>query len=316
MSETESTPKVRIVTVDAHHDGQRVDNFLASLLKGVPRSAIYRVVRRGEVRVNKGRVKPDHRLRQGDAVRVPPVRVAESGSATVPDGVCQRLAAAVLYEDADVLVLDKPSGLAVHGGSGLAFGIIEALRQLRPNAPFLELVHRLDRETSGCLLLAKSRPALLKLQEDLQSGAFTKRYLALVKGAWPQHAQSVAVPLRKNAVSGGERVVVVSDDGREARTDFKVVHAYGQTTLVEAALHTGRTHQIRVHAAHLGCPLAGDGKYGDAAFNKQLRTAGLKRLFLHASELGFPHPRTGAFTVVRSPLPDELASFVKLQENT
>ena len=302
----ESTSQVRTVTVDAGHHGQRIDNYLATLLKGVPRSLIYRVLRRGEVRVNKGRIKPDYRLRQGDQIRIPPVRVASPGTASVPDAVCQRLAEATLYEDDDILVLAKPSGLAVHAGSGLSFGVIEALRQSRPQLPFLELVHRLDRETSGCLLLAKSRPVLLALQEQLKGTEMSKRYLALTQGHWSRESQVVTVPLRKNVLSGGERMVMVSEDGRQSRTEFNVMTTYADATLVEARLHTGRTHQIRVHAAHCGHPLAGDAKYGDVLFNKRLRNEGLKRLFLHAHRLGFEHPRTAQHMEFASALPDEL----------
>ena len=310
----ETTFGVRVVTVDAGHHGQRIDNYLATLLKGVPRSLIYRVLRRGEVRVNKGRIKPDYRLRQGDQVRIPPVRVAEPGTASVPDAVCQRLAQATLYEDDDILVLDKPAGLAVHAGSGLSFGVIEALRQARPHLPFLELVHRLDRETSGCLLLAKSRPVLLALQEQLKGGQMTKCYLALTQGRWPEAFQVVTAPLRKNVLSGGERMVMVSADGRESRTEFKVIASYADATLVEARLHTGRTHQIRVHAAHCGHPLAGDAKYGDGLFNKRLRNQGLKRMFLHAHRLGFDHPRTAQHLEFDSPLPDDLRRLLDNRE--
>lgn len=312
MSTTdESTVRVRVVTVDAGHEGQRIDNFLNTLLKGVPRSLIYRVLRRGEVRVNKGRVKPDYRLRHGDQVRVPPVRMAEGGSTGVPDGVCRRLAEAIIHEDGELMVLDKPAGLAVHAGSGLSFGVIEGLRQLRPQATFLELVHRLDRDTSGCLLLAKSRPVLLALQEQGKHGEMDKRYLALVEGQWPDTRTMVTAPLRKNVISSGERMVLVSPDGRESRTEFKVVERYADASLVEARLHTGRTHQIRVHAAHSGHPLAGDAKYGNEIFNKRLRAEGLKRMFLHAQRLAFRHPGRAETVQFDCPLPDDLAQLLQ-----
>lgn len=310
----QTSAQVRFVTVDAGSDGQRIDNFLLGLLKGVPRSLIYRVLRRGEVRVNKGRVKPDYRLQRGDQVRVPPVRTSEPGRLSVPDSVCRQLAGAVLYEDDHLLVLDKPPGLAVHAGSGLAFGVIEALRQLRPHAGFLELAHRLDRDTSGCLLLAKSRPALLALQEQSKAGSMGKHYLALVEGQWPDSLHMVDAPLRKNVLSGGERMVMVSADGREARTAFRVAARYRDATLVEAHLLTGRTHQIRVHAAHSGHPLAGDPKYGHDPFNRALREQGLRRMFLHAQRLAFRHPDHGDTIECSSPLPDDLQQILTLRE--
>lgn len=310
----EPTSRVRLVTVDAANEGQRIDNFLTRMLKGVPRSLIYRVLRRGEVRVNKGRIKPEYRLRSGDQVRIPPLRLAEPATRQVPQAVCEQLQRALLYEDDALLVLDKPAGLAVHAGSGLGFGVIEALRQHRPQLGFLELVHRLDRETSGCLLLAKTRPALLALQEQLKAGQMDKRYLALTLGRWEQENQTVDAPLRKNVLNGGERMVMVSEDGRQARTGFTVVTRYPDATLVEAQLDTGRTHQIRVHAAHCGHPLAGDPKYGDPAFNKRLRKAGLKRMFLHAHRIGFRHPVNGEHLDLGCPLPDELRQLLQYME--
>lgn len=310
----ESISRVRIVTVDAGHEGQRIDNFLAGELKGVPRSLIYRVLRKGQVRVNKGRIKPEYRLRQGDQVRIPPVRLGPSATPRIPESVGEQLRNAVLFEDDEILVLDKPAGLAVHAGSGLQFGAIEALRALRLQLRFLELVHRLDRETSGCLLLAKSRPTLLALQEQLKSGQLDKRYLALTYGRWAQDSQTVDAPLRKNALSGGERMVIVSADGRSARTRFTVLARYADATLVEVLLETGRTHQIRVHAAHSGHPLAGDPKYGNEDFNKHLRGAGLRRMFLHAHRLGFTHPETGEYFDLGSPLPEALRELAQKLE--
>ncbi len=311
----ENLARVRIVTVDDAHAGQRIDNFLVGELKGVPRSLIYRVLRKGEVRVNKGRIKPEYRLRPGDQVRIPPVRIGQSEAPRVPDSVQTQLRNAVLFEDDELLVLDKPAGLAVHGGTGLGFGVIEALRVSRPQLRFLELVHRLDRETSGCLLLAKSRPALLALQDQLKSEQVDKRYLALTYGSWAQQSQFVDAPLRKNALSSGERMVVVSAEGRPARTRFQVMTRYRDATLVEALLETGRTHQIRVHAAHAGHPLAGDSKYGNQAFDMRLRGLGLKRMFLHAHRLGFSHPRTAERLDLGSPLPEPLRALLQAMEN-
>lgn len=304
----------RLVTIGQSEAGQRIDNFLSRHLKGVPRSLIYRILRRGEVRVNKGRIRPDYRLQAGDQVRVPPVRTAAAVERRVPEAVVRRLLGPPLYEDDAVLVLDKPAGLAVHGGSGLAFGLIEALRQGRPELDFLELAHRLDRETSGCLLLAKSRAALLALQDQSRRGAMDKRYLALVAGAWPADLRTVRAPLRKNVLAGGERMVAVADDGRAAVSHVRVLERLPGATLVEVRLETGRTHQIRVHAAHVGHPLAGDGKYGDGEFNRRMRAAGLTRLFLHAHSLAFRHPQTGAELHLSTPLPQELEAVLNRLE--
>jgi 23S rRNA pseudouridine955/2504/2580 synthase len=314
MNPRAPAPAAKLVTVDADQHGQRIDNFLARILKGVPKSHIYRVLRKGEVRVNKGRVKPEYRVQAGDQVRVPPVRVAERDTARVPDDLCQRLEAAILYEDGDVLVLDKPSGLAVHAGSGLRFGVIEALRQSRPQLSFLELVHRLDRETSGCLLLAKNRPALNALHDQLREGRMEKRYLALVSGHWQGGKRSVSAPLRKNTVRGGERMVAVDDSGKEARTHFTLVQNLGDAALVEALIDTGRTHQIRVHAAHIGHPLAGDDKYGDEDFNRRMRAHGLKRLFLHAQALAFQRPGGQGEIHVSAPLGEDLKQVLESLE--
>ncbi len=314
MNPRTPAPAARVVTVDDDQDGQRIDNFLARILKGVPKSHIYRVLRKGEVRVNKGRVKPEYRLRAGDQVRVPPVRTAERAASRIPDSLCRELEAAVLYEDADVLVVNKPSGIAVHAGSGLRFGIIEALRQARPQLSFLELVHRLDRETSGCLLLAKNRPALNALHEQLRTGQVEKRYLALVAGAWQGGKRTVSAPLRKNALRGGERVVAVDETGKEAVTHFSLVQNFPVAALVEASIDTGRTHQIRVHAAHIGHPLAGDDKYGDDAFNRRLRGLGLKRLFLHAHALAFERPGGQGELHVSAPLGEDLKQVLETLE--
>lgn len=302
--------QVQEVEVAEDQDGQRIDNFLAGRLKGVPRSRIYRILRKGEVRVNRGRVKPGHRLRAGDRVRIPPVREASRSAPTPPEQAVARLAERVLYEDKQLLVLDKPSGMAVHGGSGLSYGVIEALRAARPGAPYLELVHRLDRATSGCLVVAKRRSALRALHAQLRAGQVDKRYLALVKGAWQGGERRVQAPLRKNTLQSGERVVRVQEDGREALSWFRPITIYREATLVEVRIATGRTHQIRVHAAHLGHPLAGDEKYGDKDFNREMAARGLRRLFLHAGTVGFEHPAEPRRVEVHAPLEAELGNLL------
>jgi 23S rRNA pseudouridine955/2504/2580 synthase len=308
-------PGVRRLRVDAAAAGQRVDNFLLAQLKGVPRSLIYRLLRRGEVRVNKGRVKPHQRLNAGDEVRIPPVRTAPTADPVAPPAaLTARLAGRVLYEDARVLVLDKPAGVAVHGGSGIVHGVIEALRAQHPGAE-LELVHRLDRDTSGCLLIAKRRSALRFLHAELREGRVEKRYQALLLGPLAARVQRVELPLRKNQLQGGERVVRVDPEhGKPALTVFRRVAAYGDATLVDVELHTGRTHQIRVHAASIGAPIAGDDKYGRLQERDFARKLGLKRLFLHAAGLRF-RPREDAPTVtVTAPLPEELETVIRRAE--
>ena len=291
--------------------GQRVDNYLTKLLKGVPKSHIYRILRSGEVRVNSRRVGPDYRLRGGDRVRLPPVRTARP--ATAP-----RLAPApgfkpdVLLEDDALLAINKPAGMAVHGGSGIRHGIIESLRLQRPRERFLELAHRLDRETSGVLLLAKRRAALLALHRQLREGTAQKFYHVLVKGDWHDDKRNVKLPLQKYVLASGERRVAVNQGGAPAHTVFRLRRQWGGYSLLEAELRTGRTHQIRVHLAHLGFPVAGDDKYGDFALNKQLTRRGLRRMFLHAFKLVIAHPRTGAALTLEAPLPDELRSFLSV----
>lgn len=300
---------VRIVEIDAGSDGQRIDNFLMRELKGVPKSRIYNLLRRGEVRVNKGRVKAEHRLCMGDRVRIPPVRaLTEAVEPMVSASLSDRLSAAILFEDEGLIVIDKPSGLAVHGGSGINLGLIEALRVMRPQAKFLELVHRLDRDTSGCIMVAKKRSALLTLHEALRGDGIDKRYLALAAGVWPRHRTRVEAPLEKNTLRSGERVVRVSADGKSALTEFKVLESFATATLVEAAPITGRTHQIRVHAQHAGHPLAGDDKYAESAANMRFRELGLRRLFLHAHTLTFEwHEQR---LQLKAELPAELQVFL------
>ena len=308
------TPSVKIVAISSDEAGQRIDNFLRTQLKGVPKSMIYRILRKGEVRVNKKRIKPEYKLMDGDEVRIPPVRVAEREEAPVSPHL-QKVSAlnnAVIYEDEHILVLNKPSGTAVHGGSGLSFGVIEALRALRPEARFLELVHRLDRDTSGVLLVAKKRSALRSLHEQLREKGMQKDYLALVRGQWQSHVKVVQAPLLKNILQSGERIVRVNSEGKPSETRFKVEERYAFATLVRCSPVTGRTHQIRVHTQHAGHPIAFDDRYGDRDFDNQLTGTGLSRLFLHAAALRFIHPKTGEEMRVEAPLDDELRNCLKV----
>lgn len=282
------------------------------MLKGAPRTLVYRILRSGEVRVNSGRIKPSYRVEQGDIVRIPPIRLAPAKTdPEVAPAAEQRIRDSIIFEDADLLVLNKPSGMAVHGGSGISHGVIESLRVIMPLAKRLELVHRLDRDTSGCLLIAKKASVLKSLHDQMRDGAVEKIYLALVKGAIDVAEWDVTAPLVKNVASSGERVVRVREDGKASHTIFSPRQRFDDATLVEAKLMTGRTHQIRVHAAHCGHPLAGDDKYGDAQFNKDMRAKGLKRLFLHARSLQFTHPTTGKIFTANAPLPRELTEFLK-----
>ncbi|MBS9439183.1 23S rRNA pseudouridine(955/2504/2580) synthase RluC [Photorhabdus noenieputensis] len=309
---------VQFVTIDDDEAGQRVDNFLLARLKGVPKSMIYRIVRKGEVRVNKGRIKPEYKLSAGDIVRIPPVRVAERQEVTVSaklDKVAV-LGDCILYEDDHILVLNKPSGTAVHGGSGLSFGVIEGLRVLRPEAKFLELVHRLDRDTSGILLIAKKRSTLRALHEQLRLKQMQKDYLALVRGQWQSHCKVVQAPLLKNILQSGERIVKVSSEGKLSETRFKVEERFTNATLVKASPVTGRTHQIRVHTQYAGHPIAFDDRYGDKVFDSQLSDTGLNRLFLHACALKFTHPSTGETLRLEAPLDEQLRYCIKtLRQN-
>ncbi len=308
---TQIHQQVQLLTIEAEHEGQRIDNFLKTQLKGVPKSLIYRILRKGEVRVNKKRIKPEYKLCTGDEVRVPPVRVAEKNELPSANlGSIQRLESQILFEDDAMIVLNKPSGMAVHGGSGLSFGVIEGLRALRPEARFLELVHRLDRDTSGVLLVAKKRSALRSLHEQLRVKTMRKQYLALVRGQWQPHVKVVNVPLRKNDLQSGERVVRVSSDGKPSETRFRIARQFADATLVECSPITGRTHQIRVHTQHAGHPIACDDKYGEAAFDDKMRSQGLKRLFLHAWKLSFIHPADGREMQVEAPLAPELDDFL------
>jgi 23S rRNA pseudouridine955/2504/2580 synthase len=287
--------------------GQRIDNFLLKLAKGVPKSHIYRILRSGEVRVNKKRIDADYRLAEGDLVRVPPIRIAARTETTPTPARDFDL----LFEDEALLVVNKPSGVAVHGGSGVSFGVIEQLRRARPQARMLELAHRLDRETSGLLIVAKKRAALTRLHDMFRDGVISKRYLALVKGRWTNPLQHVKLPLHKYLTSEGERRVSVSADGKEAHSIVRLLARWENFSLVEVELKTGRTHQIRVHLAHLGFPIAGDDKYGDFTLNRTLQKTGLKRMFLHAAKLTFKHPLLDERITLEAPLPEELGTFLQ-----
>jgi 23S rRNA pseudouridine955/2504/2580 synthase len=303
--------QVRLLTVSDEEAGQRIDNFLLRICKGVPKSHIYRVLRSGEVRVNKGRIDQTYRLAEGDIVRVPPIRLAEKSGQDAPGAEFK-----ILFEDNFLLIIDKPAGVAVHGGSGVSYGVIEQLRAARPEAKFLELVHRLDRDTSGVLMLAKKRSALINLHEQIREGEPDKRYLVLVHGDWQNARQHVKLPLHKYTTSDGERRVRVQSDGMPSHTVFNLIRRYGPFALLEAELKTGRTHQIRVHLASSGFPIVGDDKYGDFALNRELQKAdgervALKRMFLHAHQLSFIHPDSGKSMTLNAPLPPECDRFLK-----
>jgi 23S rRNA pseudouridine955/2504/2580 synthase len=300
-----------MLTIGPEEAGQRIDNYLIRICKGVPKSHVYQVLRSGQVRVNKGRIAQTYRLAEGDLVRVPPMRIAERDPTLVPAAEFR-----VLLEDDALLIIDKPAGVAVHGGSGVSFGVIEQLRASRPQAKFLELVHRLDRETSGVLMLAKKRSALTGLHEQIRIGGMDKRYLALVKGDWPNRRQHVKLPLFKFTTPDGERRVRVQSDGLASHTVFNLLRKYGDFVLLEAELKTGRTHQIRVHLQSTGFPIVGDDKYGDFTLNRVMQKAdgsrmALKRMFLHAYRLGFEHPLTGEPVNVEAPLPPDCLRFLQ-----
>ncbi|CAH9055221.1 Ribosomal large subunit pseudouridine synthase C [Pseudoalteromonas holothuriae] len=309
MSE-KSGLKVSFVTITEDQEGQRVDNFLVTHLKGVPKSAVYKILRKGEVRVNKKRVKPVYRLQIDDLVRIPPIRTAEREE-FVPRNLdkVSALEDAIIFEDKYLIVINKPSGMAVHGGSGLSYGLIEALRALRPEEKSLELVHRLDRDTSGCLLISKRRSILKGLHEQLREKTMEKNYWALVTGEWAAKIKNVTEPLRKNTLQSGERVVRVDEEqGKASHTRFRVLERFSDCTLVQASPVTGRTHQIRVHTQCKGHPIACDDKYGDQVFDSKMRSRGLGRLFLHAHDLRFLHPKTETTLHVEAPLDKALTN--------
>ncbi len=315
VSPSTSNPvQAQFVTIAEEDAGQRIDNYLLRVCKGVPKSHIYRILRSGEVRVNKGRIDQLYRLAEGDMVRIPPIRVAEKTTVAVPGAEFP-----ILFEDTHLLIVDKPAGVAVHGGSGVSFGVIEQLRAARPQAKFLELVHRLDRETSGLLLIAKKRSALNHLHGQMRDGVTDKRYLTLVTGDWKNKRQHIKLPLHKFTTPDGERRVCVQAGGQESHTVFSLLRKWEQTpeqfALLEAELKTGRTHQIRVHLASSGFPIAGDDKYGDFALNKALMKAAewrgaLKRMFLHAHQITFIHPETDQPVTIHAPLPAECERFL------
>ncbi len=301
--------KVRLVTVDDAYEGQRLDNFLMRELKGVPKSRIYNILRRGEVRVNKARAKPAYKLIAGDIVRVPPVRIAERTESAVPQGLATDIREAILYEDDGLLIINKPSGLAVHGGSGVSLGLIEALRQVFPDYRQLELIHRLDRDTSGCVMLAKKRSVLKEVHELLKSKkGVDKRYLALVAGSWPARKRQVKAALQKNHLKSGERMVRVSPEGKMSLTEFQLLSRIEGASLIEARPITGRTHQIRVHCQYAGHPILGDEKYGEDLANRAFRERGLRRLFLHAHSLSLTVG--GKVIQVEAPLPADLQAVL------
>ncbi|MGP1923782.1 MAG: 23S rRNA pseudouridine(955/2504/2580) synthase RluC [Arsenophonus sp. NEOnobi-MAG3] len=306
--------QVQFITIDNDEAGQRIDNFLLTRLKGLPKSRIYRIIRKGELRINSGRIKPKYKIQAGDLIRIPPVRLAKKQRNIISaklDKVAE-LTDYILYEDEHLLVLNKPSGMAVHGGSGVNFGVIEALRTLRPEARFLELVHRLDYETSGVLLIAKKRSALRTLHQQLRLKKMQKQYLALVKGQWPSHMKVIQTLLLKNILQSGERIVKVGGDGKYSETHFKIEESFSNTTLVNVTPITGRTHQIRVHAQYAKHPIAYDHHYGDRYFDKQLTITGLKRLFLHANSLMFIHPASGKKLTFNAPLDQQLKSCLAI----
>ncbi|MFL6576071.1 MAG: RluA family pseudouridine synthase [Povalibacter sp.] len=308
-SEAPSKPEVSYVEASEGDDGQRVDNFLLRILKDAPRSLIYRILRSGEVRVNSKRVGPDHRLATGDRVRIPPVRLKPRETEAPSKSLRDFIGDSIIFEDRDLIVVNKPAGVAVHGGSGLSFGVIEALRARHPELKELDLVHRLDRDTSGCLLVAKRRAVLRELHAAMREREMEKRYFALVCGRWPFGTKTIDVPLKTNLKQGGERVVRVHADGQEALTTFKPVKHFAKlATLLDVSLGTGRTHQIRVHAAHAGHPVAGDDKYGDRECDARLKPFGLKRMFLHAHSLAFA--RSGQPFSISAPLPSDLQAVL------
>lgn len=297
--------------------GQRLDNYLLRVCKGVPKSHIYRILRSGEVRVNSKRAAPTLRLFAGDKVRIPPIRLAQRDVEALPAGQMQQAELPLLFEDEAMLAVNKPAGIAVHGGSGVSFGVIEALRHQRPQARFLELAHRLDRETSGILLVGKKRSALNRLHDMFRENKSDKRYLVLVRGRWQDQLRHARFPLFKYLTEDGERRVKVREDGKPSHTVFRLLARWQGSaaipegvSLLEAQLKTGRTHQIRVHLAHLGYPILGDDKYGDFPLNKALQTGGLKRMFLHAWKMTFPHPGSGDEVSLHAPLPVALRNYL------
>ena len=303
---------VQMVEIDDEYSSQRIDNFLVTYLKGVPKSLVYRILRKGEVRVNKGRIKPQYRLQTGDIVRIPPIRYDDAkNSPEIGEGLAKSLKSRILFEDDYLIVLNKPAGLAVHGGSGVSYGVIEALRSLYPEVKRLELVHRLDRATSGCLILTKKAAALKVLHEHIRQDRIEKYFLALLKGQVSNSEGQIDLALRKFITKSGERMVVVDAEGKRSVSQYKVQQVFKDTTLVEYKLLTGRTHQLRVHSTAIGHPICGDEKYGDVTFNNLIKRRGLKRMFLHARRLKFMHPVTNMVVDCNAPLDPDLSSLLK-----
>jgi 23S rRNA pseudouridine955/2504/2580 synthase len=311
MTSTTKTP-VRFVTIDPDFQGQRIDNYLVTLLKNVPKSRIYRLLRKGEIRVNKKRVQPSYRLQAEDQLRLPPMELGPEKVTYQPSSnIIALLKQAILFENDNLLIINKPEGIPVHGGSGLQGGVVDVLRLAIDDYQCLELAHRLDRATSGCLILAKKRSILKELHQLFRAGDITKTYHALVLGHWPEDKTIVDLPLQKNQLLSGERMVQVTSEGKESLTYFKPLKYYQAATLVEGRLATGRTHQLRVHTSHSGHPIAGDEKYGDKAFNRMISQLGCKRLFLHAINVSFQLPSTGELINVTAELPKDLQELLE-----
>ncbi|MDQ7051099.1 MAG: 23S rRNA pseudouridine(955/2504/2580) synthase RluC [Enterobacterales bacterium] len=310
--------KVQFWTIEKDYSGQRIDNYLISHLKGVPKSRIYRIIRKGEVRVNKGRVKAEYKLTHNDILRIPPIRVAEKEPAKDISQFSQvkQIEASIVFESNQFMVINKPSGIAVHGGSGISFGVIEAIRALRPKEKFLELVHRIDRDTSGCLLIAKRRTYLIHFQNQLRHRKMNKEYVALVNGHWPKATSRVDQALKKTERASGERVVLVDTEGKASKTNFEIIKSFAQHTLVRAKPVTGRTHQIRVHAKYVGCPLLGDDKYSDTQADRViLSQLKLKSFLLHAQKLRFTLPEDEQVMQIEAPLPAQFKRIIKMLGN-
>ena len=302
---------VKFVEIDSQNAGQRIDNFLLTQLKGVPKGHIYKIIRKGEVRVNKGRIKQTYKLRYGDTVRIPPVSLAKKKSLPAPGrSLLSLINDSIIFEDNCLLAINKPSGVAVHGGSGVSYGIIEAIRALKPEEKFLELIHRLDKDTSGCLLIAKKRTALIAVQDLLRHRQTDKRYLALLCGVPDFKKQKVTAPLLREELKSGERFVRVDTTGKESTSFFSILEPYKDSALAEVKIITGRTHQIRVHAQYLGHNVAGDSKYSNYACNQRQKSRGLKRLFLHSAQISFKHPESGQTMTIKAPLSADLESFL------
>lgn len=311
--QNQTIASVQYVTIEADFAGQRIDNFLVTRLKGVPKTHIYKILRKGEVRVNKKRIQPSYRLQEGDQVRVPPLKLDAPKTHPTPNqNLITTLTDRIIYEDDKVMIINKPSGIAVHGGSGVRLGLVEALRNMFPKLPQLELAHRLDSDTSGCLVLGKKRSALREIHDLFRNGQVSKKYLALTKGHWDESEFRVDAPLQKNQLAGGERIVKVNKEGKASLTEFAPLKSFKDAMLVEATLHTGRTHQIRVHAQYCNHSIAGDEKYGDREFNKQMRQLGLKRLFLHAHSVEFVLPSTGQKIQAKASLDNDLEELLRV----